>query len=90
MLFSTPSWPKPPDRADIEYSTQWISKANRFSEFALTVFWPWPAPGTPNRFVHVDRDGERCEAYQEFQWRLEDLADAPSRYADEVDRISKK
>jgi hypothetical protein len=86
MLLATPSWPKPPAAGD-KHSAKWVAKANRFAEFALTVFWPWPKPGTKNRFRHVDRDGKPCQAFEEFHWRLDLLAEAPQIYNDEEARI---
>ena len=89
---SVPSWPKPPLAGDL-HSAMWYRRANRFAEFALAVFWPWPKPGTKDRFAFVTqaRDGypsEPCEAWEMFAWRLAELNNSASRYENELERIT--
>ena len=81
-----PSWPKPPLPGH-SYSEAWIRRANTFAEFALTIFWPWPPPGTPHRFDYFDNDGAPCEAYEALYWRLDHLSRATERYDEEVAAI---
>lgn len=93
-LGAVPAWPKPPPAGEA-HSAVWIRQANRFAEFALATFWPWPAPerapidGRPGRFDYVDEGGEPCEAWQMFAWKLEELTGAPGRYDDEIKRIDR-
>jgi hypothetical protein len=48
-LFKPPAWPMAPPEGE-EFSRRWYAAANRFASFALAVYLPWPAPGSPGRF----------------------------------------
>lgn len=90
VLMAVPSWPKPPPAGDL-HSAEWYRRANRFAEFALAVFWPWPAPGTKDRFAFVtdpSSGSQPCEAWEMFAWKLAELNASETRYNAELLRIA--
>ena len=62
---------------------EWLREANAFAEYMLMLYFPWPAPGTADRFIWAHpHTGVRWNAYEELNHRLQQLQQSPVPAAD--------
>jgi hypothetical protein len=66
-----PAWPQQPPQGE-GFSRRWRREANAFAEFALAVFFPWPAPSVPDRFVYKNATGHVIQPYEYLALKLQE------------------